>query len=143
MEGRLTTMEANQGAARAGTRVDGSHRPENRGERAAVTSQGYLAQGLQQRIAQLGEALRILADMGTGERSRVVMGAWFAVESEAGVRRQFALMPGGDATTLCVGDDRVQVLSPSAPLVQNLLGLEEGDEAQLPGLGEVVLLWIR
>ena len=142
LEERLRTMKASQGAARAGTRVDGSHRPENRGERAAVTSQGYLAQGLQQRISLLQEALRILGDMGTGPRTRVVMGAWFVLESEASEQRQMALLPGGDATLLTLGESEVQVLSPGAPLIQPLLGLEAGEGAELRGLGEVEIVEI-
>ena len=57
-EGRAVLL-AGQTAARAGTRVDGSHRPENRGERAAVTSQGYLAQGLAQRLEALDADLAL------------------------------------------------------------------------------------
>ena len=63
-----------QGAARAGARVDGSHRPANRGERAAVTSQGYLAHGLAQRLATLDAAVDLLDRMAPTRRSAVVTG---------------------------------------------------------------------
>ena len=46
LQDRLQSLSSSQDAARSGTRVDGEHRPSNRGERAAVTSQGYLAHGL-------------------------------------------------------------------------------------------------
>ena len=45
LQRRRALHAARQAEARAGTRVDGDHRPENRGERAAVTTQGYLAIG--------------------------------------------------------------------------------------------------
>ena len=76
LESRLESLDASQAAARAGTRVDGAHRPANRGERAAVTSQGYLAHGLGQRMEALTETLRLLGQMGSGQRSRIVVGAW-------------------------------------------------------------------
>lgn len=142
LEERLRILKASQEAARAGTRVDGSHRPENRGERGAVTSQGYLAQGLQQQIGLLQDSMRILGDMGAGPRTRVVMGAWFVLETEAGKQRQMALLPGGDATLVELGEQSVQVLSPGAPLIQPLLGLEAGEGAELRGLGEVEILEI-
>jgi transcription elongation GreA/GreB family factor len=137
LEDRLQSLGATQSSAREGTRVDGSHRPSNRGERAAVTSQAYLAHGLQQRMEKLGEQLRLLEEMGSEARDRVVVGAWIEIETEQGERRQIAVFPGGDATRLVVGGDPVQVLSPSSPLLQPLLGLEEGEGAEVRGLGAV------
>jgi transcription elongation GreA/GreB family factor len=143
LEGRLDVLKKNQQQAKAGTRVDGSHRPQTRGERGAVSSQGYLAQGLQQRMMGLSEALRVLRDMGTGSREQVVMGAWFSLEREAGGSTQTVLLPGGDCTTLIHQGLEVQVLSPSAPLMRPLLGLRVGDGTVLKGRGEVDILWIR
>ncbi|MCP4871704.1 MAG: hypothetical protein GY898_23595 [Proteobacteria bacterium] len=70
--------------ARVGTRVDGDHRPENRGERAAVTSQGYLAQGLTRRIEELQASLVQVTQLDRGARVRVSPGALFQVEEEDG-----------------------------------------------------------
>jgi transcription elongation GreA/GreB family factor len=142
LEDRLQSLGSTQSSAREGTRVDGSHRPSNRGERAAVTSQAYLAHGLQQRMENLGEQLRLLDEMGSGPRDRVVVGAWIELETEAGERRQVAVFPGGDATRLVVGDATVQVLSPSSPLLQPLLGLEDGEGAELRGMGSVEICQI-
>ena len=143
LERRLQSLDSTQSAARAGTRVDGSHRPENRGERAAVTSQGYLAHGLQQRMDDLAQQLRHVDEMGTGQRNEVVVGAWLAIEDETGSQRQMAIFPGGDATVLMMNGESIQVLSPSSPLLQPLMGLEDGDCAVLRGLGEVEIVWIR
>ena len=143
LENRLQSLDATQSAARAGTRVDGSHRPENRGERAAVTSQGYLAHGLQQRMDDLAQQLRLVDEMGSGPRNEVVVGAWLSIEDEREERQQIAIFPGGDATILLEQSMSIQVLSPSSPLLQPLMGLEEGDGAVLRGLGEVEIVWIR
>ena len=143
LEQRLEGLDASQAAARAGTRVDGTHRPENRGERAAVTTQAYLTQGLQHRLESLGETLRLLELMGTGPRTRVVVGAWVELELESGPIRQIAIFPGGDATTLSFDGLSVQVLSAGSPVVEGLLGLEAGDGAELRTLGEVEILAIR
>lgn len=129
-EGRAVLL-AGQTAARAGTRVDGSHRPENRGERAAVTSQGYLAQGLAQRLEALDADLALLTRVGGGARATVAMGAVVGLEEGNGARRWVAVLPGGDATPLPYGDETCLVLSPRAPIVRRLLGLEEGDVAEV------------
>ena len=55
LEDRAAALRSSQAAAGAGTRVDGTHRPANRGERAAVTAQGYLAHGLGQRLRRILE----------------------------------------------------------------------------------------
>ncbi len=143
LEQRLLALDSNQSAARAGTRVDGSHRPENRGERAAVTTQGYLAHGLQQRMDALAEQLRLVEEMGSAPRDEVVVGAWLELGLESGECLELAIFPGGDATRVELGARSVQILSPSSPLVQPLLGLEEGDEAELRTLGLVELRRIR
>lgn len=129
-----TSLHAEQGAAKGGTRVDGSFRPENRGERAAVTAQGYLAAGLAQRLAELDDAVALLDRMRPDERARVSVGA--AVLLDAGEEPTWvALLPGGDATVVVVGQERVTVLSAEAPLARALLGLEAGDAALHPTTG--------
>ena len=143
LEQRLDSLDSSQSAARAGTRVDGSHRPENRGERAAVTTQGCLAHGLQQRMDSLAEQLRLVNEMGCDAREEVVVGAWLELELESGECRHVAIFPGGDATCIEWDGRSVQILSPSSPLVQPLLGLEEGDGAELRALGSVELRRIR
>lgn len=112
-------------AARAGTRVDGTHRPENRGERAAVTNQGYLIQGLQQRRAEVQAHLDLLARISPGPRSRVAAGALFEIEDEHQRRAWYLVLPGGQGLEL--GD--VTVLSPESPIARALHGLAEGDTA--------------
>jgi hypothetical protein len=108
-----------------------------------VTSQGYLAHGLQQRIEGLVEHLHLLDEMGTDPRTEVVVGAWIKLMHPTGESRQISVFPGGDAHILQLDAARIQVLSPSSPLLQPLLSLEAGDGADLRGLGEVEITWIR
>ncbi len=58
---RAVALRETRDAARAGMRVDAGHRPTNRGERAAVTSQGYLAAGLNARLEEFEGALADLS----------------------------------------------------------------------------------
>jgi hypothetical protein len=81
--------------------------------------------------------------MGSGSRKRVVMGAWAELETEMGLARHIVLLPGGDASLLKLDGLEIQVLSPVAPLIQPLLGLEAGEGAELRGLGEVEIVRIR
>ena len=127
----LQGLERGRDSARAGTRVDGDHRPENRGERASVTTQGYLAHGLAQRIAELQEALAQLDEMGTGPRGSVRVGALVQVGDEDGGASWLALFPGGDASLLEQGKQTVRVLSATSPWARQLAGLAPGDSVEV------------
>ncbi len=128
LEARLADLEAAGGAARAGTRVDGDHRPSNRGERAAVTSQGYLAHGLAQRAEGLREALDLLDRVPPTPRDKVVTGAVVTLEDEDGAVRRVLVFPGGEGVTL---PDDIAVVSPRAPLVRDI---------QAEGVGAVAVV---
>lgn len=123
---RIDALEAEVGSARSGTRVDGDHRPSNRGERAAVSSQGYLAHGINQRLEGLKEDLRLLDGVAPGARDRVAAGALVTLD-DGDEARTYLVLPGG------LGDavDGVFVVSPDAPVVRPLLGAREGDAATL------------
>jgi transcription elongation GreA/GreB family factor len=135
---RVNTLKSMRDAARAGTRVDGEHRPSNRGERAAVSSQGYLTAGLDARMADIEAALGALDEVPTGVVSRVSAGAFVEVEEE-GVERAFFVLPGGAGEVI----DGVTILSPSSPVVRPLLGLEQGDVAELASGDEVEVCGVR
>jgi len=127
LEGRLETLQASQDAARSGTRVDGEHRPSNRGERAAVTSQGYLAHAFGERSVALQSSLEHLDNMGLGARDEVVIGALISVIIDEGLPQAIILLPGGDATKLECPDGQVTVLSASSPLARQLRDAEVDD----------------
>ena len=82
LSARLHTHEASKDAARSGTRVDGEHRPSNRGERAAVTTQGYLAHAFGERSLALQTSLEQLEAMGLGPRDEVVIGAVLTLDAK-------------------------------------------------------------
>ena len=126
---RLAELDAEQRAARAGTRVDGSHRPANRGERAAVTSQSYLALGLGQRAEALRDHLALLARIGPEPRDEVTSGALVTLEDEHGDCMHVLLLPGGEGTVLHTPEGPVTILSPRAPLVRDLIGEPVGGDA--------------
>jgi len=122
---------ASQQGARAGTRVDGVHRPATRGERAAVTSQGYLALGLGQRVEAIEQHLFTMTRMGDGHRSQAVVGAMIGLQDVDKPIEWLALLPGGDATTISVEGTEVRVLSAQSPLARQLRELECGDVVEL------------
>ncbi|MCA9489310.1 MAG: GreA/GreB family elongation factor [Myxococcales bacterium] len=138
LEGTVKRLRAGQDDASAGMRVDGTHRPTNRGERGAVTSAGYLAQGLEARLDEVNSALELLERLDPGPRSRAVTGAWVTVERADGEAVQYFLFPGAPGLTL----GEVTVVSPEAPVGQALWGREADDEVRLPG-GEAVVLEVR
>lgn len=134
---KTSSLTAVRDAARAGTRVDGEHRPSNRGERGAVSAQGYLTAGLDARLGDVEAALEALGQVSLGVSTRVLAGALVTVEDEEGTRRFFVL-PGGAGEDI----DGVTLLSPSSPRVRPLLGLQEGDVAELASGDEVEVVEI-
>jgi transcription elongation GreA/GreB family factor len=128
---RLVALESSKDAARSGTRVDGEHRPSNRGERAAVTSQGYLAHGLGERAMALQGHLENLDDMGHEARTEVVIGALLKVRIDDGPTSNIFLLPGGDATEIEVDGTRVQILSASSPMARQLRDSVAGDAEEI------------
>ena len=136
LEGRLQALEEEAIAARDGTRVDGDHRPDSRGERAAVTSQGYLALGIGPRQEGVRGALALLPRIGVGPRDTVCPGALVTLARVEGGVSQFLVLPGGQGDEL----EGVVVLSPEAPLVRALRGLGVGEEAELEVGGKMVLV---
>jgi hypothetical protein len=128
LENRLQNLESSKDAARSGTRVDGEHRPSNRGERAAVTSSGYLAQGLAQREAAIQTHLDHLESMGCAARTEAVIGAILTLSIDGSKPQRIALFPGGDATVLQCG---IQVLSSQSPMAVQLRDAEAGDAVEV------------
>ena len=137
LESRLHTLRASQDAARSGTRVDGEHRPSNRGERAAVTSQGYLAHAFGARSVTLQTSLEQLDDMGEGPRDEVVIGAVITISVDDTPPQTIALLPGGDATTLSVESREIKVLSASSPLARQLRDAEIDETLEVDLSGRV------
>ncbi len=128
LQSRLDNLESNTDAARSGTRVDGEHRPSNRGERAAVSSSGYLAHGLAQRAAEIQTHLDTLDAMGSEPRHEVAVGALLTLSVNGGAAQRIAVFPGGDATRLECG---VQVLSMQSPMATQLMDAEPGDTLEV------------
>ncbi len=128
---RLAHLESSKDAARSGTRVDGEHRPSNRGERAAVTSQGYLAHGLGERAVALQSHIENLDEMGDGPRNEVVIGALLSLSIDEQPASHIILLPGGDATELQVNGTTVTVLSISSPMARQLRDSMAGDALEI------------
>ncbi len=124
---RRASLAASADAARSGTRVDGDHRPANRGERAAVTSSGYLIAGLQARLGELDEALQLLDRVGEAPRSKAVTGALVSYRGDESGDRRCVILPGGDGSQV----HGVIVVSPASPLGRALWGLQAGDATEL------------
>lgn len=127
LRSRLAALSAEGAAARDGTRVDGTHRPANRGERAAVTAQGYLAHGLSERAAALRADLDRLAEVSPGPCAQVGAGALLTLEADDGETEQWMLLPGGQGDRV----SGVLVLSPTSPAARRLAGAEAGDAVTL------------
>jgi len=128
---RLSALESSKDAARSGTRVDGEHRPSNRGERAAVTSQGYLAHGLGERAVALQSHIDNLDEMGDDPRQEVIIGALVRMSIDDAPTTHIIILPGGDATELEVEGTQLTVLSTSSPMARQLRDSLTGDALEI------------
>lgn len=131
LEERLVSLRGAREAARSGMRVDGDHRPSNRGERGAVTSQGYLAAGIKERIDALEGAVAVLKQVDLEQRDKIAAGALVETEDDTGLERTYLVLPGAQGDTLGSGKEAVTAVSPSSPIGSSLMGLIEGDCATL------------
>ncbi len=129
LDALLANLRDAQGAAREGTRVDEGHRPENRGERGAVTARGYLANALGERVAGLEVSRQQMAGVSAGPRSTVMVGALVHVQDEDEQRAWYAVLPGGQGDAMEQDGKALTVVSARAPVVRALLGLGEGEDA--------------
>lgn len=123
----LEGLRSGRNAARAGTRVDGTHRPASRGERAAVSGEGYLAEGLGRRIAELETHLRVLDEVDDGPRATVANGAQIDLEDENGGTHRLFVVPGGQGEAV----DGVGLVAPTSPWVAPFLGARVGEVADV------------
>jgi transcription elongation GreA/GreB family factor len=119
-------------AAHAATVAGATHaeaKPENDKDTRA-TEQQYLARGQAQRVVELQEALLALANWSPrrfGEDDAIAIGALVTID-EDGDERTLFVAPAGGGNQLSGG---VQVVTPTSPLGQILLGKQEGDDVEL------------
>ncbi|UVE18157.1 GreA/GreB family elongation factor [Pseudomonas sp. LS44] len=94
----------------------------------------YLAAGQSRRAEELRQALaayRSLVLRPFDEARGVQLGAWVTLADAQGVEQQFFLGPDGAGLKVRLAAQEVRVISPHAPLGQQLLGKGLGDEVQL------------
>lgn len=122
---------------RAKDAADGATHEENRAEGdkdMRATEASYVARGHSERVAEMEEALARVSAL---ELLRFEPGARIAVsalvEVEHGGRRlTYFLVPAAGGERLELQGTQVQSLTIQSPLGTALLGLSEGDEAELP-----------
>lgn len=128
LERQIAELRSSRDDATSGTRID-QDRPANRGERAAVSSQGYLAHGLGRRIQSLQEALELLDRIPPDPRDRVTVGALVTLLDARDEAQILLVLPGVAGLRLPSDEGEVIVVSPNAPVVRPLLGLTQGEGA--------------
>ncbi len=109
-------------------------RPENSKDTRAL-EQSYLARGQALRIEELRRAVIEVAAMplrGAEPGARVSLGALVTAD-EDGAERVLFVAPWGGGSTLAGG--RVQVVTPTSPLGQALVGREVGDACEVSAGG--------
>jgi transcription elongation GreA/GreB family factor len=131
-------QELDKAHRRAKEAVDGATHEENRAEGdkdMRATEASYVARGISGRVIEMEEAkLRVgaLELLSFEGGARIAMSA--LVELAHNDRKfYYFLVPAAGGERLRLGAVEVQTLTTQSPLGRALLGLSEGDEAELPG----------
>jgi transcription elongation GreA/GreB family factor len=99
-----------------------------------ATEASYVARGQAGRANEMEEALVRVAALellAFKPGARIALSALIEVEHDA-KRLHYFLVPAAGGERVPVGAIEVQTLTPQSPLGRALLGLVEGDEAELP-----------
>ncbi len=122
---------------RAKDAADGATHEENRAEGdkdMRATEASYVARGQASRASEMEEALVRVAALellSFSPGARIAISALIELE-QAGKRLHYFLVPAAGGERLEQAGVEVQTLTPQSPLGRALLGLTEGDEAELP-----------
>ncbi len=129
--------ELERAQKRAKAAADGATHEENRAEGdkdMRATEASYVARGQAGRASEMEEALVRVAAL---ELLRFKPGARIAVSAlveleHDGKRLHYFLVPAAGGERVRLAGTEIQTLTPQSPLGRALLGLTEGDEAELP-----------
>jgi transcription elongation GreA/GreB family factor len=113
-------------AARAGALTDGPERAENRGERGALTAQGFLTAALDARLGELDASLLALEALPVARAAIVGPGSLVSLETAEGERMHVLVVPGAPGGPLPEAPD-VLAVTPLSPLGRALLGARVGE----------------
>lgn len=130
------TAELARSKARALDAAEGATHEENRAEGdkdMRSTEASYVARGHAERTLQLEQALVLLGALELrefGAKSAIATSALVELEHQ-GRRLHYFLVPAAGGERLGFGGVTVHTITPSSPLGAALLGLGEGDEAEV------------
>lgn len=132
LEEQLVVVRAAQKASHEGATHEES-RPENiKDMRSTETS--YLARGQAERVVALMDEIALVENMplrGFAPDAAIGLSALVVLENEAGVQSLYWIAPAGGGARLEVAGATLTVVTPRSPLGRALVGLREGDEAEL------------
>jgi transcription elongation GreA/GreB family factor len=130
------TLEIARSTSQAVDAAAGAAHEENRAEGdkdMRATEASYVARGHAERVRTLEDALATLALVQVRDFARghgIASTALVELESN-GRRSRYFLVPAAGGERLLEGDVEVSTLTTTSPLGSALLGLAEGDEAEL------------
>jgi transcription elongation GreA/GreB family factor len=131
-------LELDKAHRRAKEAAEGATHEENRAEGdkdMRATEASYVARGISGRVVEMEEALLRVSAI---ELLRFEAGARIAMSAIVELLHNdrtfhYFLVPAAGGERLQLGGVEVQTLTTQSPLGRALLGLSEGDEAELPG----------
>jgi len=119
------------------TYEDATHeetKPENKYDTRALEA-SYLAGAQAQRVSDTSELILFCQNLRIRPQEKVAVGALVTVET-TGKKNYFFFLPKGGGITIQDGTEQIQVMTPSSPLGKALLGLSQGDTAEITMSGQ-------
>lgn len=133
-------QELERATKRAREAANGVTHEENRAEGdkdMRATEASYVARGQASRVAEMEEAVTRLAALELlhfADGARIALSALVELEHD-GKRLHYFLLPAGGGEKVSLSGVEIQALTTQSPLGRALLGLTEGDLAELPARG--------
>lgn len=123
------------------------NKPENDKDMRS-TEASYVARGQAERVHSLERALVILASMPVRDFAdgEAIQASALVDVSVKGSQTRYLIVPTAGGMTLSVDEETVHTLATTSPLGRSLLGLSEGDEAEVEtpqGLRTYLVLRVR
>lgn len=134
----LKVVEASQKNAQSNATHSESKQESDKDMRATEAS--YVARGLAKRVESLQKEVSLLKRFQCQLCERVCLGALVVVLDDEEQKKSYFVLPAAGGMSFDLEEQTIMTLTPASPIGRALIGLEEGEEAQMVRGGKELVL---